>query len=121
MDRNLPARTMRLFGREARVLEPSSVDKLVRTIWQIAPGHRGDRVDHTPESSLRVLDLLEHRDRHCAFGHGADDSMAPPTFLSTVRAGGAARVLSARRRGGPCSRRRKADRGAGGPGGSDGL
>src|ERR1700730_15317152 len=55
MDRSLPTPTVRLFGRQAGVLMPALVKELVRTIREIAPGQRGDRVDHLPKFSFRVL------------------------------------------------------------------
>ncbi len=55
MDRSLPTPTVRLFGRQAGVLMPALVKELVRTIRQIAPGQRGDRVDHPAKFAFRVL------------------------------------------------------------------
>src|SRR5258708_7589393 len=49
---------MRLFGGKTRILVPTFVEELVRTVRQIAPGQRGDRINHLPKPGLRIFDLI---------------------------------------------------------------
>src|ERR1700726_1355053 len=59
VDRNLPTRTIGLLAGEARVLMPALVKELVRTIRQIAPGQRGDRIDYLPTFCFRIRYLIQ--------------------------------------------------------------
>src|SRR5258708_28268581 len=59
MEGGLPSPTMRFFRRQARVLMPSLVQKLVWAIRQVAPDQCGDGIDHLPKFGLGFLDLVE--------------------------------------------------------------
>src|SRR5258708_40273626 len=50
---------MGLFGRKPSVLVPTFVEELIRTIRQDGPSQRGDRVDHLPKFSFRVLQFAQ--------------------------------------------------------------
>ena len=78
MERGLPAPAIRLFRREAGVFVPSFIEKLVRTVCEIAPGERRYRIDHLAESNLRQLHLFERiRTVFQVVCHGLRFSHAP--------------------------------------------
>jgi hypothetical protein len=59
MECNLPAPTMRLFGTKPRIVMPSFVEKLVRTIRQVAPGKCGDRIYYLSKFCFRIRYLIQ--------------------------------------------------------------
>src|SRR5215471_753189 len=68
MECNLPAPAVGLVWGEPSILMPTFVQKLVRTVGQIAPNQRGDRINHLPQFGFRPLDLLERTSK--SFLHG---------------------------------------------------
>src|SRR6266849_484516 len=59
MNCGFPSPALCLPGREARVVMPSLVEELDRTICQTAPRERGDRIDHHPKFIFGCLQFVE--------------------------------------------------------------
>src|SRR5260370_31516148 len=59
MNCDLPSPAVCLLRREARVVMPSLVEELDRTICQSAPRERGDRIDHHPKFIFGWLQFIE--------------------------------------------------------------
>src|ERR1700739_634492 len=79
---------------------PFSVEDLVRTIRQIAPGQCGNRVNHLPKPSLRRLEfpkcLSERFLRPLAFYGDAGD-MTGASYQREVFFGGNSRLMGVKR------------------------
>src|SRR5216683_3079708 len=59
MNCDFPSPAVCLLRREARVVMPSLVEELDRTICQTAPRERGDRIDHDPKFIFACLQFVE--------------------------------------------------------------
>src|SRR4029077_5023375 len=79
---------------------PFSVEELVRTIRQIAPGQCGDRINHLPKSGLRPLDLIKRISdrflRPLAFNGDASD-VTCAFYEREVSSGGNSRLMRVKR------------------------
>jgi len=60
MDRDFPSAAVRPLRRETGVVMPTLVKELIRTIRQMAPRERGDRVDDLSKLKFRLLRVTEH-------------------------------------------------------------
>src|ERR1700731_3111948 len=59
MNGDFPSPAVCLLRREARVVMPSLVEELDRTICQTAPRERGDRINHHPKFIFGCLQFIE--------------------------------------------------------------
>src|SRR3989442_7662957 len=82
MDCGLPPPSERLLHREARVVEPSLVEKFGRAVWPTRPCQRGNLVDHRPK--IVNASVIPSARRHCV----TLPASAPPWVGSTADAEG---------------------------------
>src|ERR1700680_3615531 len=53
-------RALRVFQREARIFEPTSIDKIIGPIRQTGPGQRRNGFNQNPQPVFRLLEFVDH-------------------------------------------------------------
>src|ERR1700738_168700 len=53
-------RALHLFQRDARVFQPTSIDKIIGPIRQTGPGQRRNRFNQNPQPVFRLLEFVDH-------------------------------------------------------------